>query len=604
MSIQARRELLLSLRTRYRTASRAQKKAILDEFAQAARYSRKHAIYLLNKADLPNPSAKQHGRKPKYDEPVKSALVTIWRLANEICSKRLIPFLPDFLEALERTGHLQLTDEIKDKLLSLCPATADKLLAVERRKPGGKSTTRSGGLLKRQIPVRTFSDWNDVVPRFFEADLVAHCGSDPSGKFLHSLVLVDIATSWTECIALLQKGEEDVVAGIKRAQKYMPLEILGFDSDNGSEFINHGVITFCRDNQITFTRSRAYKKNDQAHVEERNGSVVRRTIGYDRYEGPKARNALQLLYHTLRLYVNFFQPTMKLISKTRDGVKVSRRYDFAQTPYRRLLSSPLVSDEVKSSLNRTYAKLDPVILLKELEDLQDELWKHAWRNSRATESALIQPLNMRITLLPAAGADEPTAAQIKQTYNSTVKKQSVKVIEKVSTRKYRSTKKQRKKSGRRGRTRKDPFENVAKEIVQHFEQNQRINAKQLLTCLQNDHPGEFADSLKRTLMRRLENLRNSIAGTAVPPPVRKSYPAHINSRTKLTSLQWQSVNGEIIKCFNQNMKLSAKSLFLDLQEKFPHLITEAQIPTLRRRLKGLREGKREVRSSEYNLVTS
>lgn len=295
MSLQARRELLNSLRPRYREANKMQKNKILDEFIQVTEYGRKHAIALLNKDVHETQRPKGIGRKRKYDKTVKDALIQIWRAANEICSKRLIPFLPEFLEALERRGHLKVTDEVRVKLLSMCPSTADQVLASERRVAGGRSTTRSGTLLKRQIPIRTFSDWNDVEPGFFEADLVAHCGVDPGGRFLNTLVLIDIATSWTECFALLQKCEAEVIAAIEKAQDLLPIPILGFDSDNGSEFINHGLIDFCKDNQITFTRARAYKKNDQAHVEERNGSVVRRTVGYDRYEGCAARDALQQL---------------------------------------------------------------------------------------------------------------------------------------------------------------------------------------------------------------------------------------------------------------------------------------------------------------------
>jgi hypothetical protein len=295
MSLQARRELLNSLRPRYRGGDKGQKNKILDEFIQVTKYGRKHAIALLNKDEQQTDRPKGTGRKRKYDDRVKQALVQLWRIANEICSKRLIPFLPDLLEVLERTGQLHLEPDIRRKLLTMCSATADQLLASERKSGQGKSTTRSGALLKRQIPVRTFSEWNDVVPGFFEADLVAHCGSDTSGAFLNTLVLTDIATSWTECFALLRRSEENVLQALRTAQKVLPVTMLGFDSDNGSEFINHGLIDFCREHSITFTRSRAWKKNDQAHVEERNGSVVRRTVGYDRYEGAPALEALQKL---------------------------------------------------------------------------------------------------------------------------------------------------------------------------------------------------------------------------------------------------------------------------------------------------------------------
>lgn len=233
-------------------------------------YGRKHAVALLNSAKERTQNPQGKGGQREYGDDVKQILVQLWRVANEICSKRLIPFLPDLIEASERTGRLQLEAEVRTKLLKLCAATADNWLASERKAHGrGLTTTRPGKLLKRQIPVRTFADWNDVKPGFFEADLVAHCGDNISGSFLNSLVLTDIATTWTECFALLNKCEQEVLAALKKAQKLLPILLLGFDSDNSSEFINYGLQDFCEAERITFTRSRPYKKNDQCHVEQK-----------------------------------------------------------------------------------------------------------------------------------------------------------------------------------------------------------------------------------------------------------------------------------------------------------------------------------------------
>jgi hypothetical protein len=591
MSLQARRELLNRLRPRYRRADKNQKQKILDEFIEVTQYGRKHAIALLNKDVQQTDRPKGTGRKRKYDDSVKQVLIQIWRAANEICSKRLIPFLPDFLEALERTGRLDLTEEVRKKLLSMCPATADQLLSSERRVAGGRSTTRSGTLLKRQIPIRTFSDWNDIVPGFFEADLVAHCGVDVSGRFLNSLVMIDIATSWTECFALLQKGEAEVISAIKKAQDVLPMAILGFDSDNGSEFINHGVIDFCRENQITFTRSRAYKKNDQAHVEERNGSVVRRTVGYDRYEGIAARQALQQLYQCLRLYVNFFQPSMKLISKQRDGAKVSRQYDSAQTPYRRMLNAASVSNEAKSTLRLTYSKLDPVTLLKELEQAQDALWKHAWRQSASNDISQPDSPALSITIIPSAAEESSQLLTVRRSRND--KAPAVAVAAKVTEieigRKYRKTRKPRKPSKQHTwRTRKDPFENAIEEIETQFHRNPKITAKQLLSVLQKKFPGDFSEAQRRTLMRRLNKLRNLGDGATMPAPSRRTYPKHIKSRNKLSTEQWQQVTKEVKACFEMDQGISSRELLTKLQNKFPHIVSDAQVPTLRRRLNELR----------------
>ena len=234
-------------------------------------------------------------------------------------------------------------------------------------------------MIKKQIQVRTFADWNNASPGFVEADLVAHCGGRVDGSFLNTLVLTDIASAWTEFLPLLRKSEEDVVGALKVAQKLLPFSLLGLDTDNGSEFINYKLLKFCEEQKITFTRSRAYHSNDQAHVEEKNGSIVRRIMGYDRYEGNEAWNALAALYAKLRLYVNFFQPSMKLLSKQRCGTKIRKLYDKAQTPYQRLSLSPHINEEIKANLKKQYETLDPLSLLQELKDLQGQFFQYAWK---------------------------------------------------------------------------------------------------------------------------------------------------------------------------------------------------------------------------------
>lgn len=586
MSLQARRELLNNLRTRYRGAGKKEKKRILDEFTKVTQYGRKHAIYLLNQDESQTRSPRGVGRQRKYDDRVKQALLRLWHIANEICSKRLIPFLPDLLEVLERTGQIDLEPDVRAKLLTMCPATADQLLASERKTVHGKSTTRSGALLKRQIPVRTFSDWNDVVPGFFEADLVAHCGSDTSGTFLNTLVLTDIATSWTECFALLRRSEEGVIQALRTAQRILPVPLLGFDSDNGSEFINHGLIDFCREQKITFTRSRAWKKNDQAHVEERNGSVVRRTVGYDRYEGTSARDALERLYETMRLYVNFFQPTMKLVSKEREGSKVHRKYDAAQTPFRRMLNSPVASEKTKRSLRRIYAQLDPVALMTELEQLQDGLWQHAWRRPNNPDSTKSLDAAM-----PAVG-ETPTALQefVPSLDSAQIPASPVGHRAALSRRQYRRMRKPRKPlAARTWSTRADPLEGANAEIEICFQQNPNITAQQLLTRLQKKYPGKYPDATRRTLMRRLKKLRSSGDGPAILAPVRQTYPRHIKSRAKLSTEQWKLVTSEVNSCFEADQNISAQRLLPVLRKKFPGIVSDAQLKTIQRRLKKLRE---------------
>jgi hypothetical protein len=377
MSLSARRELLSSLKPEYRRASADERKRLLEGFVTATGYNRKHAITLLGRFD--EVGRKKGKRKVIYDDGVKEALVKLWNAANRICSKRLVPFLPQLTEALERFGHLQLTEVDRGKLLSMSAATVDRLLKPDRQRlGGGKSTTKPGNILRKQIPIRTFADWNDVVPGFLEGDLVAHCGGNIRGRFCHTLTLTDIVTTWTECAALPAKTDNSVVAAMENIQKCLPFPVLGLDTDNGSEFINYELADWCADRGITFTRAREYRKNDQAHVEEKNGSVVRRLTGYNRFEGDQACSALGQLYEAARLYINFFQPSVKLVKKVRDeGRRLQKTYDKAKTPFQRVLDSPQISKSSKNKLTKQYQTLDPVKLLAEIEKRQETLWHTA-----------------------------------------------------------------------------------------------------------------------------------------------------------------------------------------------------------------------------------
>jgi Integrase core domain len=288
LSYRSKRELLLQIAPRYREASPALKTVILDEFVAATGYARKYAIRLLSHPVTPK-LAIERPRPPHYGPEVQQALHLAWTAANHICAKRLIPFLPSLVESLERHGHLHLSEEHRAQLLSMSPATADRILRPYRKQERhGISTTRSGTLLKKQIPVRTFSDWNEAKPGFMEADLVAHCGTHTDGSYLYTLTLTDIATGWTECLPLLNRDQESVVAALKRAQQLLPFPLMGIDTDNGAEFINMELLSFCEQEHITFTRGRPRKSNDQCYVEQKNGQIVRQVVGYDRFTGELA----------------------------------------------------------------------------------------------------------------------------------------------------------------------------------------------------------------------------------------------------------------------------------------------------------------------------
>jgi hypothetical protein len=322
LNFQARRALLQQTVPQYREASPSQRRTLLDTFVAATGYHRTYARWLLNHAE----EVQQTLRRPRpaqYGPEVQHALFLAWNAANRICAKRLIPFLPTLIEALERHEHLHLTKECRSQLLSMSAATADRLLRSQCTLGlRGLSTTRAGTLLKQQIPIRTFEEWKETRPGFVEADLVAHCGTDIEGGYLYTLTLTDVATGWTECLPLLYRSQETVLAALQQARLLFPFPILGFDTDNGGEFINETVLTYCEQAHITFNRGRPYLENDQCFVEQKNGAIVRQVVGYDRLVGEHAYRQLTELYRALRLYGNCFQPSMKLLSKQREGKKL------------------------------------------------------------------------------------------------------------------------------------------------------------------------------------------------------------------------------------------------------------------------------------------
>ena len=375
MSQRSKRELLHAIRPRYLKANKAGKTRILDEFVAATNYHRKYANRLLKNGPGPK-GRKKKGRRKVYQGEVVRGLIQVWEICGRICSKRLHPFLPEIVTVLERHDELQLSSETKALLLQMSRSTIDRCLQPARfEQRRGLSTTKPGSLLKKAIPVRTYAQWDDARPGFVEMDLVAHCGETTTGQYLNTLNVVDISTGWTECLAVYQKTQHAVFEAILELRQRLPFPLLGIDSDNGGEFINDILFRYCQTEKITFTRSRPYRKNDQAHVEQKNWSVVRHLIGYDRFETPEELNLLSTIYEDLRLYVNFFQPVLKLIGKEQVDGKTVKRYDQATTPFRRVLASQLVSIEVKANLTALYFQLNPVTLRNRIDHNVARLWK-------------------------------------------------------------------------------------------------------------------------------------------------------------------------------------------------------------------------------------
>jgi hypothetical protein len=325
-------------------------------------------------------------KRPRtYGPEVVRALKKVWRIMDFICGKRLAAILPEVVPRLVRLGELKVSGAVQAKLVAMSAATMDRLLAPERRKYAlkGRGRTKPGTLLKHQIPVRTFSQWNDAKPGFVEMDLVAHDGGSSHGEYCQILDATDVATGWSEQLAVPTKAQRWVFEAIEEMRRRLPFALLGVDSDNGGEFINHHLLRYCQTEGITFTRSRACRKNDNCFVEQKNWSIVRRFSGYGRYEGDAACAALNDLYAVVRDYVNFFMPSMKLVEKVRDGARVTKRYDTPKTPYRRVLASPDVDDAVKRRLRRRYATLNPAQLKRDIDRLHKRLVKLTvrWRNS-------------------------------------------------------------------------------------------------------------------------------------------------------------------------------------------------------------------------------
>lgn len=384
LTMKERKAVTAVMAARYGRASKKQKGRLLDELVALTGYHRWYAVGLL----LHGHGARAEGyrgrvtqrprQRPRvYDAAALAVLRRVWVIMDCICGKRLAAVLPETIAVLERHGELQLDAATRQKLSAISAASIDRLLAGERQRLNlrGRSRTKPGTLLKHQIPVRTFAEWDQSQPGFVEIDLVGHDGGLAHGDFCQTLDVTDVASGWTETQAVINKAQVWVFAALQLIRARLPFALRGIDSDNGSEFINHHLLRYAVQEQITFTRGRAWKKNDGCFVEQKNYSVVRRAVGYARYEGPAPLHLLNELYAELRLYTNFFQPVMKLIGKERTGAKVKKTYDRPRTPYQRLLDSSALSQPAKQHLRTQYAGLNPAELKRHLVRLQRRLLK-------------------------------------------------------------------------------------------------------------------------------------------------------------------------------------------------------------------------------------
>jgi integrase-like protein len=381
------REYAAVQRARYLQGTRSEKRQLLNEVVAVTGLHRKAAIRLLRRAprvrSVPGPG----GRPRVYSPEVAAAAAVLWQASGRIGAHRLHPFVPELLGHLTRHGALTVTPAVEKLLPQASRPTLARLLAPARAQypVRGATITRPGTELKQSIAIRTFTEWDDARPGFCEVDLVAHCGSSTEGFYLCTLCAVDIATTWVELEAVWGKGQERVGAAIHHVWERLPVPLVGLDSDNGSEFINRSLYDWCQRHQITFTRSRAWKKNDSAHVEQKNGAVVRHLVGYDRFASKAAHAQLRRVYELARLHVNFFQPVQKLVTKTRVGARAHRVYDRAQTPYQRLCAAGVLSPSKRDELEARYQSLNPLRLRRDLEAALDRLWPLAAPDPRRVQ---------------------------------------------------------------------------------------------------------------------------------------------------------------------------------------------------------------------------
>ena len=451
------------------------------------------------------PSAQSRPGRRRYDDRVGAALIVLWEAGDRICGKRLKALMPILVAAMERHGHLQLEAEVRTALLGMSAATIDRVLQGVRRETKGRSRRRSSVPtgVRRSVPIRTFSDWDDPAPGFCEADLVLHCGPVASGSFIQTLVLTDVATGWTECAPLLVREQTVLSEVLTALRQVMPFALLGFDTDNDTVFMNETVRDYCAAHGIALTRCRPYRKNDQAFVEQKNGAVVRHIVGYLRYEGLEAAAALAELYASVRLFVNVFQPSFKLAEKERDGAFVRKRYHAPATPYQRLIADPRTTDATRGALEALCIDLDPVRLLRDIRAAQQRL-------VAISDLGASEPL-------PRDGGklDGPTLDQFLRGLRVAWKGGEVRPTAKP------------KPVVKRGRRRPDPLVKVTGDLHAWFDAEPWRTGRDLLDRLQAEHPGAYPDALLRTLQRRLKIWRQEAAhalvlGPLVIPPLNET----------------------------------------------------------------------------------
>jgi hypothetical protein len=384
----ARREISEELRSKYGKAKKKQKGAILDQVTELTGWCRKHAAAVLSgfaPIAAKGKSRKKHarrdrrGRKPRYSLKHKEILKKVWAVLDFSSSVRVKAGMKDVLDSMIRNAHIVLEGTLYEDMCVISAPTINRMLKYDREamSPRGRALTKPGSLLKSQIPIRRGSDWSENEAGFVEIDCVAHCGSSGTGEFISTLDMTDVKSGWTGLRAMRNKARVHAVAAIEYLSFTFPFTIKGIDSDNGSEFINDHLLAYCKQKDLVFTRGRPETKNDGCFVEQKNWSVARRFAGYYRFEGQETVDIMNGMYGLLSLYINYFMPSQKLMTKTRDGARISRKHDAGLTPYRRIMGEEDISADIKSRLTETFENLDVWELRLKIRELQDILRRGA-----------------------------------------------------------------------------------------------------------------------------------------------------------------------------------------------------------------------------------
>jgi hypothetical protein len=603
MTQTTRAELADAIRARYAAAKGKDRRRILDEFIAATGYHEKSAIRVLNACGSKRPQARR--RPSLYNDAVRGALIVLWEASDRVCGKRLKALLPILVPALERNGHLKLDEQLRAKILSISAATVDRLLRMPRAMMQAKKASRLTPEPRRRIKMRTFADWNEPPPGSMEMDLVAHCGTVNRGSYVHSLVLTDIASGWTEAAPIVVREGSLVVETLERVRAGLPFALQALDVDNGSEFVNDRLIEYCLSHGIELTRSRPYRKNDQAWIEQKNGAVVRKLLGYRRFEGLAAARAITRLYGASRLFVNFFQPSFKLATKQRDGAKVTKRYHSPQTPCERLLASEHIPVATKGKLREIAANLDPLKLLEEMRAVQAYLT--AMVDGETPPPMTSEPPNLAAFVASLSSAWHQ--GEIRPTFSVEAKPRYLRALQRISEPARNNTpvsisattpvtavdappiepqERVQPSYAQPGHARVHALRMVWPIVCRRLEGLPNINATQLFDELCIQFPGRFTRRQYKSLLRRVNLWRQDARARGVvigPKTIRKLSDKPRGRRRQLFADHWD----EMAQCLEERPDHTAMELLVEFQARYPGTYRLRQLYTLQKRVRVWRQ---------------